>query len=337
MSYRIIVDVMGSDSGCEAVIRGAVDGAALSGSSLLLVGDREIINKELGKIDVSGLDIETEHTPVVMEMSDPPGMVMKEKSDSSMALAVRLLKEGRGDALISCGNTGALFTCSSLVVRRVHGARRALLAAVVPLENAFVICDAGANIDATPEMLVQFAAMGSIYAHIMLGYDRPRVALLNNGSEENKGTEQLQKAHALLRGTRLNFIGNCEGRDLPADFCDVAVCDGFTGNNALKTIEGMGKLVGVLLNRIFRKSIFTKIGYLLTKRSVDSVRKQLDHTEYGGAPFLGLSKVVIKAHGSAGEKSVMRAVLQAVSCCEKGLVDRIEEELSLLKRGAENE
>ena len=283
MSYRIIVDVMGSDSGCEAVIRGAVDGAALSGSSLLLVGDREIINKELGKIDVSGLDIETEHTPVVMEMSDPPGMVMKEKSDSSMALAVRLLKEGRGDALISCGNTGALFTCSSLVVRRVHGARRALLAAVVPLENAFVICDAGANIDATPEMLVQFAAMGSIYAHIMLGYDRPRVALLNNGSEENKGTEQLQKAHALLRGTRLNFIGNCEGRDLPADFCDVAVCDGFTGNIALKTIEGMGKLVGVLLNRIFRKSIFTKIGYLLTKRSVDSVRKQLDHTEYGGA------------------------------------------------------
>lgn len=215
MSHRIIVDVMGADNGSGVVIRGAVAGARRSGASLLLVGNRTVIQNELEDLKTKGLDIQIEHADTVIQMNDPPGTVMKEKNDCSMAVAVRLLKEGRGDALVSCGNTGALFTCSSLVLRRIRGVRRAVLAAVVPLDNAFVICDAGANTEATPEMLVQFATMGSIYAKDLLGYANPRVALLNNGSEENKGTEVQQKAFDMLRQSRLNFIGNCEGRDLP--------------------------------------------------------------------------------------------------------------------------
>lgn len=215
MSHRIIVDVMGADNGSGVVIRGAVAGARRSGASLLLVGNRTVIQNELEGLKTKGLDIQIEHADTVIQMNDPPGTVMKEKNDCSMAVAVRLLKEGRGDALVSCGNTGALFTCSSLVLRRIRGVRRAVLAAVVPLDNAFVICDAGANTEATPEMLVQFATMGSIYAKDLLGYANPRVALLNNGSEENKGTEVQQKAFDMLRQSRLNFIGNCEGRDLP--------------------------------------------------------------------------------------------------------------------------
>ena len=181
MSHRIIVDVMGADNGSGVVIRGAVAGARRAGASLLLVGSRAVIENELADVKTKGLDIQIEHADTVVQMDDQPGVVMKEKSDSSMALAVRLLKEGRGDALISCGNTGALFTCASLVVRRIRGVRRAVLAAVVPLDNTFVICDSGANTEATPEMLVQFAAMGSIYAKNLLGYESPRVALLNNG------------------------------------------------------------------------------------------------------------------------------------------------------------
>lgn len=335
MSHRIIVDVMGADNGSGVVIRGAVAGARRAGASLLLVGSRAVIENELADVKTKGLDIQIEHADTVVQMDDQPGVVMKEKSDSSMALAVRLLKEGRGDALISCGNTGALFTCASLVVRRIRGVRRAVLAAVVPLDNTFVICDSGANTEATPEMLVQFAAMGSIYAKNLLGYESPRVALLNNGSEETKGTELQQKAFELLRQTKLNFIGNCEGRDLPADFCDVVVCDGFIGNIALKTIEGMGKLVDRVLERIFKKNPITMLGYLFTKRSTNAVRRQLDHTEYGGAPFLGINGVVIKAHGSAKEKSVAAAVRQAVSCCEMRLVDKISEEIAALRNSGE--
>ena len=335
MSHRIIVDVMGADNGSGVVIRGAVAGARRSGASLLLVGNRTVIQNELEDLKTKGLDIQIEHADTVIQMNDPPGTVMKEKNDCSMAVAVRLLKEGRGDALVSCGNTGALFTCSSLVLRRIRGVRRAVLAAVVPLDNAFVICDAGANTEATPEMLVQFATMGSIYAKDLLGYANPRVALLNNGSEENKGTEVQQKAFDMLRQSRLNFIGNCEGRDLPADFCDVVVCDGFIGSIALKTIEGMGKLVGRVLERIFKKNPISMIGYLFTRRSTNAVRKQLDHTEYGGAPFLGINGVVIKAHGSAKEKSVTAAVRQAVNCCEMRLVEKISEEIAALRTDGE--
>lgn len=199
---------------------------------------------------------------------------MKEKSDSSMALAVRLLKEGRGDALISCGNTGALFTCASLVVRRIRGVRRAVLAAVVPLDNTFVICDSGANTEATPEMLVQFAAMGSIYAKNLLGYESPRVALLNNGSEETKGTELQQKAFELLRADEAEFHRQLRGQGPARRFLQTSSsATALFGNIALKTIEAMGKLVGRVLERIFKKNPITMLGYLFTKRSTNAVRQ----------------------------------------------------------------
>ena len=222
-----------------------------------------------------------------------------------MALAVRLLKEGRGDALISCGNTGALFTCASLVVRRIRGVRRAVLAAVVPLDNAFVICDSGANTEATPEMLVQFAAMGSIYAKNLLGYESPRVALLNNGSEETKGTELQQKAFELLRQTKLNFIGNCEGAgDLPADFCDVVVCDGFIGNIALKTIEGHGQAGRPRAGAHFQKRIRSRCSATCLPNAAPTPSAGSSTIPNTAARlFWALTAWSSKAHGSAKEKA----------------------------------
>lgn len=318
MRIRIAVDIMSGDNAPEVLIRGTLKAAEDFGIDLILVGDKKYETLvPAGKVKYVISDS-------VVQMEDEPVCVVKEKADSSMAVGVKLLKDGEADALVSSGNTGALFTAASLMIRRVKGVRRAALGTVLPLENPFIMCDVGANIDATPEILLQFGKMGSLYAKGVLGIENPRVALLNNGAEETKGTPLYTEAHALLKADKsINFIGNCEGRDLPNNFCDVVVCDGFTGNIALKLIEGMGAFMSRKIKGIFYRSIFAKIAGLITKRGTNALKKQMDHKEYGGAPFLGIAKPVIKAHGSSDEKGIYSAIRQAKLFFESGITEKM--------------
>lgn len=323
---KIIVDAMGGDNAPQSMVEGAVLGAAEYGTDLVLVGDRDAIQAVMDKLDkskVESVNIEIVPAQSVVKMTDSPSAVQKEKQDSSMVIACRLLHDGKGDALISSGNTGALFTAATLYVRRHSGIRRSALGAVVNFENPFMICDSGANIDVTPEVLVQFAVMGSLYCKSLLGVENPRVALLNNGSEPCKGTPIYQEAYALLEKSGLNFVGNCEGRDLAANFCDVAVCDGFTGNIALKLIEGMGQFMLGSFKKIFGKNAKTKLSALLVSNELRSFKNSVDVHQYGGAPFLGIAKPVIKSHGAAKPKSIMSTIRQARDYVLSGLNEEI--------------
>lgn len=322
---KVIVDAMGGDNAPYSMVTGAVEGAKKYDVDLIFAGDREQIDPILAKLDTSGLNIEVVHTPVWVEMTDSPSVVQKEKRNSSVCVACELLRDGKGDALISSGNTGALYTAATLIVRRHKGIRRSALGAIINFENPFIIVDSGANIDVTPEILVQFAQMGSLYCQYVMGISNPRVALLNNGTEETKGTPLYRETYVKLKETNLNFVGNCEARDITANFCDVVVCDGFTGNIALKLIEGMGQFLLSNLKKIYKKNTVTRLSGLMIKDSMADFKHRIDHREYGGAPFLGLSKPVIKSHGSAETKSIMSTIRQARDYYQSGLISKIAE------------
>jgi glycerol-3-phosphate acyltransferase PlsX len=249
---------------------------------------------------------------------------MKEKSDSSLVIACKLCKDGVADAVVSAGNTGALFTAASLIIRRIKGVRRAALGSVLPLETPFVLLDCGANLDATPDVLDLYARMGSIYAENVLGVERPRVGLLNNGTEPHKGTQLYVDAHALLsKDETINFVGNCEGKAIPFGCCDVLVCDGFTGNITLKLIEGMAKFMSKTLKDLFHASTVATIAGAMTLKHTKRLKKRLDPSEYGGAPFLGLAKPVVKAHGSSDAYSFRSAIKQVLLYCKNETIEKI--------------
>lgn len=321
MRTRIAVDIMSGDNAPELIINGVLKAASELEVDIILVGDKKYesyISTEY-KESVSFVSSNS-----VVGMKDEPIVVIKDKADSSMAIATALLKDDKADALVSAGNTGALFTAASLMIRRVKGVRRAALGAVIPLDNPIIMLDVGANIDATPNILAQFGKMGSLYAKGVLGIENPRVALLNNGSEETKGTQLYCDTYTLLKAdTSINFIGNCEGRDLPNNFCDVVVSDGFTGNIALKLIEGMGAFMSRKIKGIFYKNLISKFAGVLTLKNTSTLKKQLDHKEYGGAPFLGISKPVIKAHGSSDEKGIYSAIRQAKLFLGSGIIEKM--------------
>ncbi len=326
MRTTIAVDAMGGDKAPQSVIGGALLAAAQLPIDIILVGDSDTIYTDISNRGAMPSNISVVHANSVITMEDSPASVLKEKSDCSMAVAAELVKDGKADALVSAGNTGALFTVSSLKIRRLPGIRRAALGAVVPLENPVLIVDSGANTDATPELLRTFAHMGSLYANLVMGIDVPRVGLVNNGSEPTKGTPLYSETNALLSNEKeINFIGNVEGRDIPCNTCDVVVCDGFTGNILLKTIEGMGLFMKSKLKSIFYANRMTKVAGALTKKQITALKKQIDHREHGGAPFLGLAKPVVKAHGSSDEKSIFTAIRQAKTFHESGLVQRLKE------------
>jgi glycerol-3-phosphate acyltransferase PlsX len=262
-------------------------------------------------------------------MEDNPICVVKSKKESSMAKAFMLLRDGEGDAVVSAGNTGAILTGASLILKKIKGIKRAAIGAIVPLDKPILLLDSGANTDNQPEYLQQFAVMGYIYMKNIFGMQSPRVGLVNNGSEETKGTEAYVKAYELLKNTdNINFIGNVEGRDIPSGVCDVLVADGFTGNIILKLCEGFGSYMSRTLKGIFKKSIITKLGALMVMPQVKALKKQLDHTEYGGAPLLGVSAPVIKAHGSSNAKAFKNAVKQAKVFAETGITQEIIDALS---------
>ena len=326
---KIIVDAMGGDNAPESAAWGGALAAKEYGEEVLLVGDPD-------KVAAVLKDKGMEHTPGVtimpasdlVDMHDDPATVLRHKPDSSMAVAFKLLKSGEGDALVSAGNTGALLTGATLYGGRIKGIRRGALAPVMPCRGGQVmLCDAGANTECTAEMLLQFAFLGSLYAEKINGVAKPRVGLVNNGTEDTKGDPLRKEAYALLKKAgdegRINFVGNVEGSMVPLGACDVAVCDGFTGNVMLKTIEGVAKFMAGAIKGVFTRNTATKLGYLACKKGMDEFRDLFNQDKIGGAPFLGIAKPVIKAHGSSNETAVKNAVRQAIAYTKSGMIDEV--------------
>ena len=326
---KIIVDAMGGDNAPKAPVLGAIAAAKEYGVEIVLVGQSDKILeclKEAG-IDTLPQGVEVAFASQVVTMCDNPTAVLRENKDSSMVVGAKLLASGEGDAFVSAGNTGALLTVATLVAKRIKGIKRAAVSPVMPTEQGkCVIIDSGANNECTADMLVQFAYMGSFYAEKYLGIAKPRVGLLNNGSEETKGRDLQKEAYAMLKEAKgIHFVGNAEAKDVPLGKVDVVVCDGFSGNVLLKSIEGTATFMAHELKKMFKKSLGSKIGYLLCKSGVNDIKKLLDANEVGGAVFLGITKPVIKAHGSSDDYAVKNAIRQAKICVETGVCTAIAE------------
>lgn len=328
---RILVDVMGGDHAPEETVKGAYLAADEWNCDLVLVGDRQQIEDVAKKNGLDPKRFEIVHTETVIEMTDEPIAVRRGKSDSSMSVALKMLSEGKGDAMVSTGNTGALFAGATLIVRKISGLRCPAIAALLPMQPPVLLLDSGANLNVSAEDLEQFAVMGSVYMKKTMGLESPRVGLLNNGAEETKGTNlQIETYHRLSHNPELNFVGNVEGNRVMRNACDVLVADGFTGNILLKTMEGMGKLMLTTMKELFYQNAVTKVSGALVKPYLGAVKKNFDAGEFGGAPILGVTRPVIKAHGSSDAKAFKNAIRQAQTCAEKDLTGDLTDALALL-------
>lgn len=338
---RIIIDAMGGDHAPDEIVLGALRAAKEYGTEIVLVGRGEEI---LRGMKANGLDnlpqgVEIANAEDMVDMHADPTQVVQQHRNSSMVVGLKMLADGAGDAMISAGNTGALLTAATLLVKRIRGVRRAAFAPLFPTKT--VLIDAGANTECTPEFLMQFGCMGSFYAHKALGIENPRVALLNNGAEAEKGDELHKSAYALLKKADENglihFIGNIEARDVLTG-ADVIVADGFSGNVLLKSIEGTAIYMSHMMKDMFKRSFLSKIGYLCCKKGVNVIRKTMDYREIGGSMLVGLNKPVIKAHGSSDALAVMGAVKQAITAVESGFCEEIRANVSkmALPREAHN-
>ena len=317
---KILVDIMSGDNAPLEHLLGAQRAAEENPSvSFSFIGNEDIIRAVASarEIDLGLPNIELVHTSGVVTMEDEPLSVVREKRDSSMGVGLKMLSEGKGDAFVSSGNTGALHAGSTLIVRRIKGIQKSAIGAILPYKNPTLLIDSGANVEINPETYVQFAQMGSIYMERIMKVSRPRVGLLNIGAESMKGTKTVVEAHKLLSEAKgINFIGNVEGKELPMGACDVIVCDGFSGNIVLKLTEGCGMYMVGKLKEVFTASPITKVSALGVKNGLKKMKKDFDASEYGGAPLLGLSKTVIKAHGSSDAAAIKNAVRQAISCVD---------------------
>ncbi len=327
---KIIVDAMGGDNAPKSAVIGGAMAAREFGAEIVLVGQPKAINEILTKKKMEDTPgVEVHEAQDIVDMHDDPATVLRQKPESSMAVAFRLLKAGEGDALVSAGNTGALLTGATLYGGRIKGIRRGALAPVMPCAGGRVmICDAGANTECTAEMLLQFGFLGSLYCEKINHIASPRVGLVNNGTEDTKGDPLRKEAYKLLRKAgdegRINFVGNVEGSSVPLGACDVAVCDGYSGNVMLKTIEGVAKFMASEIKKVFYRNAGTKIAYLACKKGMDEFREVFNQDKIGGAPFLGIAKPVIKAHGSSNETAVMNAVRQAIAYTKSGMIDAVK-------------
>ena len=327
---RILVDVMGGDYAPLETVKGACEAAKEFSADYTLIGDREQIEKIAveNQLDLSVFTIV--HTTDVMTMEDDPLSIRRAKKDSSMAVGLRMLANGEGDAFVSTGNTGALFTGATLLVRRIPGIQRSALATVLPGQNPVMLLDCGANVVVEPAYLEQFALMGSIYMKKMFSLESPRVALLNNGTESCKGTPvQVEAFQRLSQLDCIHFVGNIEANRFMLDTCDVLVTDGFTGNILLKSIEGIGKFLFGSIKETLRGGFLTTLGAACVKKPLRSMKKKMDPNEYGGAPLLGIARPVIKAHGSSNAKAFKNAIRQAIQYAESGMIDEIAKEASV--------
>ena len=339
---RIIVDVMSGDNAPLELIKGVCASSAENADvEYTLVGDTEIINalSKENALDISRFAVI--HASDVIKMEDDPITAVRSRPEASMIKGLRALANGEGDAFVSAGNTGALFTGASLIVKRAAGVRRTAIGALLPMDPPVLLLDAGANITVDASYLEQFAVMGTAYMKSIHGLESPRVGLLNNGSEDCKGTAIQIEAYKLLSQCKgINFVGNVEGNMVMGDKCDVLVTDGYTGNILLKSIEGMGKMMLLTMKELFYTNTKTKMAALLLKSELGGIKKKFDAGEYGGAPILGIAKPVIKAHGSSVEKSFKNAIKQAIFCARTGMTDDMSaalKELAESKKKADEE
>lgn len=327
---NILIDAMGGDNAPKEILRGAADAVRAYGIHVTAVGRKTVMEtcaKENG-IDLTGIALlNAEQT---IEMCDEPTAAIRGKKDSSMAVGLRMLAEGKGDAFVSAGSTGALLAGATLIVKRMKGVKRPAIGTVIPGGGQpYLLLDAGANVECRPEMLDAFATMGSVYMEKVMGRKSPAVALLNNGAEETKGTPVYVEAHKLLReNPHIRFVGNIEPRDVPAGSVDVVVCDGFAGNIVLKMTEGVAKMMVRELKGVFQRNLASKLAYLAVKGGMGDFKKKLDADEHGGALMIGVEKPVIKAHGSSNAKAIRNAIRQAKLCVESGAVDAMRERLA---------
>lgn len=323
---KIVIDCMGGDNAPKSNVEGVVNAIKEYGVDVIVTGDKDILEKEFSNYEFDKSKLEIVHTTEIVENEDKPVKAIRSKKDSSMVVALRLVKENKADAVVSAGNTGALLAGGLFVVGRIKGIDRPCLCPAIPNVKGgmTLIADGGANADCKPKNLIEFAGMSNIYAKKVLGIENPRVALANVGLEEGKGNDLVKKSYEELKKLDLNFIGNMEARELINSYTDIVVCDGFTGNILLKSAEGIAMSVLGLLKETFLASTKGKIGAILLKDDLRSLKSMMDYSEYGGAPLLGVNGGVIKAHGSSDGKAIKNAINQAIKFSKGNVVKDIE-------------
>lgn len=327
---RIILDGMGGDFAPEEIVKGAVAAAAEIEDEIVIVGDPDAIREQLKKNRYTGKQISIEPAHDVITMEDSPVKAIKRKTDSSMVVGLNMVKDGKGDMFVSAGNTGALIVGARLLLGRIRGIDRPALASIYPNMDGGepnLLVDAGASSESKALNLLEYGLMGSIYAEKVWGRNDPKVGLVNLGAEETKGTSVTKDAYKMLSDSKLNFIGNVEGRDLPRGACDVIVCDGFTGNVVLKLTEGVALSIFKLVKATLMSSLKTKLGGLLVKSDLNTLKEEFDYEEYGGAPVLGVNGPVIKMHGSSNAKAVKSAIVRGLPYVRENVVDIIKNEM----------
>jgi glycerol-3-phosphate acyltransferase PlsX len=323
----IALDAMGGDGGVAVTVKGAVAAARELDLSVILVGVEDEIARELSRLDTRKVDIRIRHAPEVVEMRESPAVALRKKKDSSIRVGVDLVKEGEAEAIVSAGNTGAVMATALVILGPLAGVERPAIAAQLPTLAGYVILvDAGANVDSKPRHLVQFAIMGTVYARRVLGKSDPRVGLLSIGEEETKGNELTREAFRSLEDEPgVDFIGNVEGVDVFNGKADVVVCDGFTGNVALKIGESAAEMMLTLFKEQLNRGLFGKVGLLLLRSSLERFHRRIDYTEYGGAPLLGVSGVVVIGHGRSTAKAIKNGVRVAADCVKNRVIESIRE------------
>ena len=330
---RIIVDAFGGDKAPLEILKGCAEAVREYGVDIIACGKEETIRRVCGENGIPLERISITDVERVIPVEVDPTEVVKGYDDCTMAVGLKMLANGEGDAFVSAGSTGAIAVGASLYVKRIKGVKRAALATVIPCKGGcYMLVDIGANKECRPEMLVQFGMMGSLYMENIQGVKSPRVGVVNIGTEDNKGLELQRLAGEQMRLAPVNFIGNVEPRELPFGGCDVAVCDGFTGNVVLKLTEGLGKWFADELKGIFMAGAPSKLAYLMVRGGVGAFKKQMDYKEYGGAPFMGITRPVIKAHGSSDARAFKNAIRQAKEYAERGVIRQIEQSLAVMKQ-----
>ncbi|MBR6614983.1 MAG: phosphate acyltransferase PlsX [Lachnospiraceae bacterium] len=327
---KIVVDAMGGDNAPAAQVQGAIEAVnERKDIQVILVGKEDIIKQELGKYKYHEEQISVVHASEVIETSEPPVNAIRRKKDSSIVVGMNLIKNGEADGFVSSGSTGALLVGGQVIVGRVNGVDRAPLAPLIPTESAMgfsLLIDCGANVDARPAHLVQFAKMGSIYMEHVMGIKNPKVAIVNNGAEEEKGNALVKETFPLLKECDdINFIGSIEARDIPSGYADVIVCEAFVGNVILKMYEGVALTLLAKVKKSLMSSLRTKIGALLIKPALKETLKSFDASNLGGAPLLGLKGLVVKCHGSSTSIEVKNSIIQCISFKEQAINEKVGE------------
>ena len=331
---KVALDAMGGDNAPQAVVQGAVDVALKREDiKIFLVGQEDVVNAELQKYTYPKERIEVVHASEVIETAEPPVMAIRKKKDSSIVVALNMVKRGEAYAFVSAGSSGAVLVGGQLLVGRIKGVERPPLAPLMPTEKGVsLLIDCGANVDARPSHLVQFAKMGSIYMKNVMGIDNPRVAIVNIGAEEEKGNALVKETFPLLKECEdINFIGSIEAREIPHGGADVIVCEAFVGNVILKLFEGVGAVLLSEVKKGLMTSLRSKIGALLIKPALKETMKSFDASEYGGAPLLGLNGLVVKTHGSSTAKEIANSIVQCVTFKEQDISGKIKESIQMNK------